>query len=217
MPHLDEELHAHSTAGPRSAWKSLLKIGLEVALITTGVFLGLAGEQWRETVRHHELAHESLMRFRAEFRFNREQVQRVHDMHVQQERDMWAYLNANRSALMEHLADPRKPLPGPIPNNITNPAAFDYSAWEVALATQSLAYIDPDLVAAMSGTYRLQQAYEDSHHAITQSSYSTLNDVQYLRGVSVWFSDSVSNEELLLKRYDDLLPRLEKAIGSKEG
>jgi hypothetical protein len=39
--------------------KSLLKIGMEVALITTGVFLGLMGEEWRERAEQRELARTS--------------------------------------------------------------------------------------------------------------------------------------------------------------
>jgi hypothetical protein len=208
VPHLDDE----HEAAPRHRLKAVLKLGLEVALITTGVFLGLAGEQWRESVRHHELAHESLVRFRDEFRTNKAQVLRVHDMHKTQEREMEAYLTDNNKALMESLADPRKALPQPIPNNITDSAGFDYSAWETALATQSLAYINPDLVASMSSAYRMQQMYEDSHRAITQASYSAGNPVVYLRGVTGWFGNSVIWEEQLLKWYDDLLPRLDRAI-----
>jgi hypothetical protein len=190
-----------------------LKIVLEVALITTGVFLGLAGEQWRENVRHRELAHESLERFRNEFRNNRAGVLRVHDTHVKQLRDMEAYLRAHGS-LAEHLADPRKPLPAPVPNIVTDHGGVDYSAWELAVATQSLAYIDPDLAATMSSAYRLQQTYDDSQRAITQTQYSITNGAAYLVGVTTYFGNNVLWEELLLKQYDDILPRLDKAIAA---
>ena len=89
---------------------------------------------------------------------------------------------------------------------------FDYSAWETALATQSLAYINTDLVASMSSTYRMQQMYEDTHRAMTQTSYSAGNPVVFLMGVTIWFGDAVIGEDQLLKRYDDLLPRLDRAI-----
>ena len=45
---------------------SIFKILLEVVLIGVGVFLGLAGEQWRENGRHREMAERTLRRFRAE-------------------------------------------------------------------------------------------------------------------------------------------------------
>jgi len=212
VPHLEEETHSHGAERPKRAWQSLLKIGLEVVLITTGVFLGLAGEQWRESARHRELAHASLERFRGEFRGNRAEVLRVHEAHVKEERELAVYLNAHARELMESAVDPRKPFPGPVPDTRTDHAGFDYSAWEVAVATQSLAYLEPDLVAAMSGAYRLQQVYDDSHRAIAQTSYSAVNAVQYLRGVTNWFGDVVLYEELLLKRYDAILTRLDRAL-----
>jgi len=99
-----------------------------------------------------------------------------------------------------------------VPDNVTDHAGFDYSAWEVAVATQSLAYLEPDLVAVMSSAYRLQQVYDDSHRAIAQTSYSGVNEVQYLKGVTAWFGDVVLYEELLLKAYDAILTRLDRAL-----
>ena len=73
IPKLEEHGRGHST----------LKVLLEVLLISTGVFLGLAGEQYRETARHREIAHEALQRFRTEIIANRQAVAAVKDYHVQ--------------------------------------------------------------------------------------------------------------------------------------
>ena len=67
----------------------------------------------------------------------------------------------------------------------------------------------------MSSIYRMQQMYEDAHRAIAQTSYSFTNVVFWLRGVLSYFGDAVLYEELLMKRYDEILPRLDKAIGDK--
>jgi hypothetical protein len=212
LPHLDDD---EPVAGgkPRRAWKPLLKIGLEVVLISAGVFLGLAGEQWRENVRHRELAVESLQRFRAEFRINRAGVIRVHDRHVQEIKGLEAYFAAHNQELIAHSSDLTKPIPTPIPDNVTDSALFDYSAWELALATQSLAYIDPALVASMSSAYRMQQVYENAHLAVTQAAYSYTDLVPALQGRLSYFGDAAGYEDLLLKSYDDILPRLDKALG----
>jgi len=212
LPHLDDEGEVVPGKRPR-AWKSLLKIGLEVALISSGVFLGLLGEQWRENARHRELAEVSLQRFRAEFRANRAEVERVKDRHAKELKGLQAYFAAHGKELTAHLVDPRQPIPTAVPDTVTDSAGFLYSAWDVALATQSLAYIDPELVASMSAAYRMQQMYEDSHRAIAQTSYSFTDPVYFLRGVMTYFDDAVLYEELLLKRYADLLPRLDKALG----
>jgi hypothetical protein len=216
VPHLEEQDDENGEPIPGKtprSWKSLLRIGLEVLLITSGVFLGLLGEQWRENAHHRELATASLERFRAEFRANRAEVERVKDRHAKERNDLAAYLEAHNRELLAHIVDPTKPIPSPVPDNVTDSAGFVYSAWDVALATQSLAYIDPELVASMSSVYRMQQLYEDAHRAIAQTSYSFTNTVYWLRGVTTYFGDAVLYENLLLKSYDEILPRLDKALG----
>jgi len=208
------DVHVPDFGGHHGSGRSFLKLALEVLLIAVGVFLGLAGEQWRENVRHRELAHQSLERFRQEFRLNRAEVVRVHDRHVQQMKGLEAYFRQYDKELSLHTIDRSKPIPGPIPDTVTDSALFDYSAWELAVATQSLAYMDPELVAKMSAAYRMQQMYEDSHRAIAQTSYSMTDVVYWLRGVMTWFGDASLYEELLLKWYDEILPRMDKAIGS---
>ena len=49
----------------------------EVILIAVGVFLGLAGEQWRDRAQRHERANEALRRIRAEVAANRDEVARL--------------------------------------------------------------------------------------------------------------------------------------------
>ena len=63
--------------------RSTLMVLLEVLLISAGVFLGLAGEQYRETARHREIAQEALQRFRTEIVANRQAVTAVKDYHIQ--------------------------------------------------------------------------------------------------------------------------------------
>jgi hypothetical protein len=199
---------------PPRRTKSFLRIGLEVALITAGVFLGLLGEQWRENAEHRELAKASLHRFRSEFQANKAEVERVYSRHVQELQGLQKYFTEHRAALMAHQADPRQPLPQPVPDMTTDSAGVAYAAWDVALATQALAYIDPDLVAAMSSAYRMQQMYEDAHRNIQQAQYAAGAPITMMRGHAAYFGDASLYEELLLKRYNDILSRLDKAIGN---
>src|SRR5262245_5001986 len=128
---------APPAARPSHRWPSLLKIVLEVALITVGVFLGLAGEQWRENVHDRELAQASLRRFKGEFEANRAEVLRVRDRHAKELKDLQAYIGANHLALAQHVIDPRSPIPTPLPDLVTDSAGVDFGAWDFALATQS--------------------------------------------------------------------------------
>ena len=95
-------------------------------------------------------------------------------------------------------------------------AVFAYSTWDVAVATESLAYIDPDLVAMISDAHRMQQMIEDDHKAIAQVSNSYQNVVHILQGLAGYFGDTALHERLLLERYEKLLPRLDQAIGDGE-
>jgi hypothetical protein len=61
-PDADAASPRRSTGQVAHRSKSLLKIVLEVLLISGGVFLGLMGEQWREHTQHRELAEASLRR-----------------------------------------------------------------------------------------------------------------------------------------------------------
>jgi hypothetical protein len=206
---------APATGVARLRNHSWFKVGLEVVLISGGVFLGLAGEQWRESVRHHELAEASLRSFRTEFASNREQIDRVAARHAAEFKGLRDYFAAHDKELAASIADPTKPIPRPVPDTVTDSALFGFSAWDVALATQALAYMDSDLAAAIASVYRMQQLSEASHQAITQASYASTNDVYALRGLMGYFGDSVVYERILRKDYDDIIPRIDGALGAQ--
>jgi hypothetical protein len=219
IPQLDEHEQQPGAPAPPPTprrWKSVAKHLLEVALITSGVFLGLLGEQWRQNSEHRELATAALKQFRAEFVHNREEVARVHQSHVDQLKNLRDYFSTNGVALGVRWADRTKPIPVPIPSTVTDSAGVDFSAWDLALATQSLAHIDPQLVADMSGVYFIQQMYVDAHRAIMQTTYNMTDLVLHMNGVMSWLGDSVNYEILMNKRYDDLIPRLDRAIKDSE-
>jgi hypothetical protein len=90
LPPLGDEGHSTQVTARRPT-KSFLTIGLEVVLITAGVFLGLLGENWRENAEHRTLAEASLHRFRAEFRANKAEVERVYGRHVQELQELQKY------------------------------------------------------------------------------------------------------------------------------
>lgn len=138
-----------------------------------GVFLALMGEQWRERTQHRELAHTSLRRFRPEFLTNRTAVVAVRDHRLSGLRNIQAYLNAD--------AKSRQQIDGPFKG--THPAFLEYTAWDVALATQSLAYVESDLAHAIAHVYTAQRQLDGATRDIT------------------------------LVMYDEILPRLDRAIG----
>ena len=115
----------------------------------------------------------------------------VRKEHERELKDLQAYLTAHTGEIVAHMVDVAKPIPMPIPDNETDAAGVDFAAWDFALATQSLAYIDPDLVASMSSAYRLQQVYLDAHRSIQQTSYAITNFSIWLNGVTTYFGDAL--------------------------
>ena len=195
-----------SQASGRYRPKALLTIGLEVILISAGVFLGLMGDQWRERAQHRQLAQESLRRFRAEILTNRKAVERVKDYHVTTKARLEQYF----------AADPKTRKTNDVEIRGLQPVSFARTAWDLALATQSLTYIDSQLAFDLSRIYALQQDYTDLSRAVLQAMYfrtPTENLEPFFGTVNVYYGDIVLLEPALLKLYDELVPQIDRALG----
>ena len=129
--------------------RSFLRVGLEVLLISTGVFLGLLGEQWRESAHHRALAEESLRRFQTEIRANRDAVKAVLEYHATTRTKVEQYLAAERTTRRSNELEIKG----------IQPVGFEHTAWDVAMATQSLAYLDSQLAFSLARAYDRQQRY----------------------------------------------------------
>jgi len=186
--------------------RSMLGAALQIALIGAGVFLGLAGDEWRENARNRRQAAASLRGFRAEITNNRQAVQAVVDYRPAVLTRLRAYLNADRT--VRNTADVR--VQG------LRIVAFEHTAWDLALATQSLAHIDQDLALALSRVYSEQQRITELSRGMTQAMYQLpwREDFDSFAGAAeTYFGDMVSMEPALIALYDDTLARLDAALG----
>lgn len=201
--HDDEEVRA--PIGVHARRRGFTKILLEVALIGTGVFLGLAGEQWRQSAEHRELAREALRRFRSEIATNRARVADVKDYHVTVRTRIETYLRADANA--------RKSLT--VAMQGVQPVRFEHTAWDLALATQSLTYIDRDLAFDLSRVYTSQVDYDVLSRAVLQAMYMRPpgeNLEAFFRAVALYYDDVVLSEPKLIQMYEDLLPKIDIAL-----
>lgn len=210
LPQLDEHEEEGASSSPaathRPQGKSLLKIALEVLLIAVGVFLGLAGEQWRENARHREMAAASLRRFRSEIATNRTTVAGIKDYHVTMKKRLASYFAADAKTRPTVQVELRG----------VQPAFFEHTAWDLALATQSLAYIDPTLAFALSRIYTSQQDYAELSRGVLQAMYllnPIKNEEAFFGAVVVYYGDVVLMEPKLLSLYDEVLPQIDRALG----
>jgi hypothetical protein len=194
------------TEGRTGASKSLVLVGLEAALISAGVFLGLMGDQWREDTRRREAAEGALARFRTELVANREAVMRVDDYHVELKTSLDAYFAADQderdgvSVRMQGLL----------------PAAFDHSAWDLAIGSQALSDIDPELALGLSRIYRAQEMYAGLSTGVIEAMYLIPREESpslLLRAFWSYLGDIVILEPELLRMYDEIVPVIDAELG----
>jgi len=209
VPKLEDEEKPHESVARRTRpeWgRSLARIAVEVVLISVGVFLGLAGEQWREDRRHHELAESSLRRFRSEIVENRKAVSDVREYHAKLLKQLQNYLSKDRKS--RNTAD--------VSIQGLRFVTFDQTAWDLALTTQALTYVDRDLAFALSHVYNVQKMFNEFTRGMTQAMYVIPikdNFDAFAQAAEVYYGDAVFMEPKLLAEYDDLLRQIDRALG----
>jgi hypothetical protein len=225
LPHLDDEDEAGAASGvatapaeatppastpavaPSPHHRGVGRLLLEVLLISTGVFLGLAGEQWRESARHHELARDTLRRFRTEIVTNRTAVAAVKDYHVDMRARIESFLKADAEARKKQTVEMRG----------IQPVTFEHTAWDLAIATESLTYLDQDLAFELSRVYSVQEDQATLSRAVLQTMYLHPPSADldgFLRAVELYYDDIVIWEPRIIEMYDALLPKLDRALGA---
>lgn len=193
------EVRNEHPGGRRSA---MLKFITEVVFISLGVFLALMADQWREDRHTRELAEASLRGFRAEIRANREKVTAVKDYHT-----------ALLGSLREYFgADAAKRPRIVVRIQGIQPVFFEQTAWDLAMGTQSLAQIDQDIASSLSRIYGLQRTYLDQTRGILQAMYLRPLNENYA-GLAAYYGDVVLWEPALIRMYDEVLPRIDRALG----
>jgi hypothetical protein len=180
-------------------WKALL----EVVLISAGVFLGLAAEQWRSDRQHRDQAHQALQRFKTEIEANRAAVMKNQDYRARIRKDITAYL------------DPRLRPTVNLQMEGIKPVNFEHTAWDLALVTQSLADIDSTLAFELARVYGQQQIYTSLTGGLMQAMYlrpPSENLTAFLHSVKIYLDDIVEFDPGLVKMYDEVVPLIDRAL-----
>jgi hypothetical protein len=147
-------------------------------------------------------------RFRAEIGTNRAAVAAVRDYHVTTLASVRGYLakpNAARNVADVKISGLRW-------------VTFEHSAWDIALATQALAYLDFDLAHSLSRVYSAQQSYAELTRGMAQAMYQLKPEDDFdgfAQALSAFFGDLTAMEPKLLAMYDELLPKLDLALGGE--
>ena len=206
IPKLDRHVSKPDPTAKGARGKSVLHLALEVILISVGVFLGLAGEQWREHRRHQELAESSLRNFRSEIVTNRKAIEDVKDYHAALLKSLKSYLAKDHKS--RNTAD--------VQINGLRVVSFEQTAWDLALTTQALTYIDRDLAFELSRVYNEQKYFSELTRGMTQAMYLIPmqdNFDAFAQATEVYYGDAVFVEPKLIGEYDELLRHIDRVLG----
>ena len=197
---------AHHSGRP-SIWMLLL----EVALIGTGVFLGLMGEEWRESRAHHELAATALHNFRTEILANGRSIAGLRDYHVQLRKRIGAFVGSPGPKTLAAFAQ-QGSFDG------MRPVRFERTAYDLAIATQALAYLDQELAFAISRVYTRQQLFQQFENDMSGALFApgavTENFAGLMTSAVLYLNEVVATEPALAKSYDELVAQIDTALGT---
>ncbi|HEY0777456.1 MAG TPA: hypothetical protein VGD56_05760 [Gemmatirosa sp.] len=193
--------------------KSPGALALELLMIGVGVFLGLQVDQWKENRAHREAARASLENFRAEIATNRKRVATVAPYH--------AALSDSALVVMHSRDSTWDEVTRQLGFQGTRTVVFAHTAWDLALATQALSFIEPKLAFSIAQVYDGQRELDDLGRAFTAGSFTPQtfalrNPIPFVIALNAFATDVKIREPVLIARYDSLITRIDAALGRAE-
>src|SRR5256886_3668587 len=196
-----------SLHGGRRSFPNLL---FEVALIAVGVFLALWANNWHEDREHRAQARAALRNFAGEMEANRQATQRNRAYHETFARELREFLASKEPASEDRLNKS-------VHFEGMRPVIFEHTAWDLALATQALSYLDPDLAFDISKVYTEQNAFqklEDSFlaAAFTPASLSADNVKGMATAMELYLIDVNQQDPPILQLFAKAIPEINGAL-----
>ena len=194
----------------RGGHRSFFNLIFEVALIAVGVFLALWANNWHEDREHRAQARAALRNFAGEMEANRQATQRNRQYHETLARELHEFL-----ASKEPPSDDR--FNKSVHFEGMRPVIFEHTAWDLALATQALSYLKPDLAFDISKVYTQQNAFQTLENSFLASSFTPANmSIDNPKGMAsaivLYIIDVNQQEPAILQLYDKVIPEVNSAL-----
>ena len=194
----------------RGGQRSFLSLLIEVVLVAVGVFLALWANNWHEDREHRAQAQATLRNFASEMEANRQATERNRKYHETFARELREFLASKEPASEDRLNKS-------VHFEGMRPVIFEHTAWDLALATQALSYLDPGLAFDISKVYTQQNAFqklEDSFlaAAFTPASLSSDNVKGMATAMELYLIDVNQQEPAILQLYDKVIPEINSAL-----
>ena len=97
------------------------------------------------------------------------------------------------------------------------PVQFEHTAWDLALATRALSYIEPRLAFDISKVYTEQSAFQTLQNsflasAFSPATFSTDNLKGLATAIEYYLIDVNQHEPAILQIYDKVIPKVARAL-----
>ena len=192
--------------------RSFLSLFVEVALIAIAVFLGLLANNWHENREHRAQAQAALRYFVGEMETNLQATQRTRQYHETLARELREFLTSKEPPSEDRLYRSKN-----VHFEGMRPVTFEHTAWDLALATQALSYIKPDLAFDISEVYTEQNAIQKLQDsflaaAFTPASLSADNVKGLVTAMEYYLIDVNIKEPAMVSSYEKIIPEVKRAL-----
>jgi len=196
--------------GSEERGKSFLNLLLEVVPVTVGVFLALWANNWHEDREHRAQAQAALRNFVGEMETNLQATQRYRPYH-----------EALAGELVQFLRSKEPPSEDRFSKEVhfegVRPVIYEHTAWDLALATQALSYLKPDLAFDISKVYTQQNAFQTLENsflasAFTPASMSSDNVKGLATAMVIYLADVNQLEPAMVSLYEKVIPEVKRAL-----
>jgi hypothetical protein len=194
----------------RGGQRSFLNLLFEVVLIAVGVFLALWANNWHENREHRGQAKAALRNFVEEMEANRQATQRDRAYHETLARELVQFLRSNELPSEDRFSKE-------VHFQGVRPVIYEHTAWDLALATQALSYLKPDLAFDISKVYTQQNAFQTLENSFLASAFSPASmSIDNPKGLAtamvVYLNDVNQQEPAILQLYDKVIPEVNSAL-----
>ena len=190
--------------------KTSLKFLTEVGLVSLGVFLAVMAGQWKDARERRATANVTLRYFREDILANQQAMTKERSYHETLAKELEAFLASPPPRTTQSFGQA-------VHYRGVHPITFEHTAWELAVANQTLSNIPASLAYSISRVYTRQQAFQTLENGFLQSAFSpSALDGEDFSGfataMSVYLADVNIQEPALLEAYEQVLKELDAAI-----
>ena len=190
--------------------KTFLHLLTEVGLVSLGVFLALIAGQWRDTWEHRTQANATLRYFREDLLANEQAITRERAYHEKLAEEIEQFLKSPYPRTAQSLEQA-------VHFRGIHPITIEHTAWELALANQTLSNIPPHLAYAISRVYTRQQAFQTLENSFLQSAYTpsafaNQDPTGYVTAMSMYPTDVNIQEPMLVEAYRALSTEIDAVV-----